>query len=203
VAAKPFDGDHSALVRHTNQASRLLREFTELKPGPGQRYRAVELLAELEHVIAEFRRLHPPPTFRKGPVLRLVRVCSICELEIGEDQESFETPGAVYHVIATNAKPEPRDGSSGLFKSDHRQSSWNAKCVFRAPFLFRSWSSPRTKLSSGVVAPVTRSRPEGNYAAEQHRPPPHNGAAAYYVEVAIERMSGRFEGGRSYSSTNN
>jgi hypothetical protein len=59
VAAKPVDGDSSALLKLANHASKLLREFTDLEPG--QRYRMAELLAELEHVIAEFRRLRPPP----------------------------------------------------------------------------------------------------------------------------------------------
>jgi hypothetical protein len=97
MAAKPVDLDHSALVRLADHASKLLGEFVALDPA--DRHEMTELLAELEHVIAEFRRLRPPPAFRKGaPTLRLVRICAICEVEITEDGESFETPGAVYHV---------------------------------------------------------------------------------------------------------
>jgi hypothetical protein len=98
VAAKPVDSDHLSIVRLANHASKLARQFIELESI--DRYRMVELLAELEHVIAEFRRLRPPPTFRREPApsLRVVRVCTICELEIREHHESFETPGAAYHA---------------------------------------------------------------------------------------------------------
>jgi hypothetical protein len=97
VAAKPVDRDHSSLVKLANHASKLLREFIELEPA--DRHRMTELLAELQNVIAEFRRLRPPPAFRKDHGgLRLIRTCAICRESVNEDEaEHFETPGAVYH----------------------------------------------------------------------------------------------------------
>jgi hypothetical protein len=95
VAAKPVDDDYSTLVRLANHASKLLREFIAMDPGL---YRTRELLSELEHVIAEFRSLQPPPTLDKEPALHIVQKCLICKLEIEADQESFETPEAVYHA---------------------------------------------------------------------------------------------------------
>jgi hypothetical protein len=96
VAAKPVDYDESALVRLSNHAVKVVREF--IHTHPADRHRLAELHAELDHVVAEFRRLRPPPTFRKEPALRLVRFCSICQLEITQGGESFESPGAAYHV---------------------------------------------------------------------------------------------------------
>ena len=110
MAAKPVDFDYSVLVRLADHASKLLREFTELDD-PADRQKMPELLAELEHLIGEFRRLRPPPTLRNGPptfrngppTLRLVRKCAICGLEIRKDHESFETLRAAYHVDCTKA----------------------------------------------------------------------------------------------------
>jgi hypothetical protein len=97
VAAKPVDRDNSALVKLANHASKLLQQFIDLEPS--ERFKTVELLAELEHVITEFRRLRPPPTFRKDANLRLVRTCAICRESILEDADMhFETPGAAYHL---------------------------------------------------------------------------------------------------------
>ena len=64
MAAKPADFDVSVLVSLADHASKLLLEFTELDD-PADSQKMPELLAELEHLIAEFRRLRPPPTFQK------------------------------------------------------------------------------------------------------------------------------------------
>jgi hypothetical protein len=82
----------------------MLQEFVEL--GRGDNSRGVDLLNELEHVIAEFRRLRPPPTFRNSSQLRLVRTSDeesplriICGKHIElSSQDFFETPGAAYHL---------------------------------------------------------------------------------------------------------
>lgn len=65
--------------------------------------RATELLHEMEHVIAEFKRLRPPPPLRRGRLLRLAdthaqRRCSICEQPVNRKLSNyFETEGAIYH----------------------------------------------------------------------------------------------------------
>ena len=104
MAAKPVDTDNSILVSLADHAQKILQEFVDL--GRDDKSRGVELLAELDHVVAEFRRLRPPPTFRTPKHLSLVRtsgeetpLCIICGKEVDRLSSSFfETPGAAYHL---------------------------------------------------------------------------------------------------------
>jgi hypothetical protein len=102
VAAKPVETDSSILVSLAEHAQKVLQEFVGLRSA--DKHRASELVAELEHVVAEFRRLRPPPPLRGG--LRLMRPpgglphCPICEDEIHPALPGiFETPGATYHLV--------------------------------------------------------------------------------------------------------
>jgi hypothetical protein len=57
----------------------------------------------MEHVIAEFKRLRPPPPLKKGRLLLLgerhaPRHCSICEQPVDKKLGNyFESEGAIYH----------------------------------------------------------------------------------------------------------
>jgi hypothetical protein len=54
--------------------------------------RAAELLAELEHVIAEFKRLRPPLTFKPERHLRLVdpvRLCAVCSKPVDHRRSHY------------------------------------------------------------------------------------------------------------------
>jgi hypothetical protein len=106
VAAKAEEPDFSRLSGLAEHAHKLLQEFVGLPYS--QTDRAAELLAELEHVIAEFKRLRPPPTFKAVHGLRLVpiedsRLCSVCQrpVDLGK-RNHIETDSAVYHSSCFN-----------------------------------------------------------------------------------------------------
>ena len=69
---KPVDYGFASLEQLADRAHKLVREFTQLPMT--DRERAAELLAELEVVTAQFRRLRPPPLFskRRTPVAEQV-----------------------------------------------------------------------------------------------------------------------------------
>jgi hypothetical protein len=99
VAVKALDRDLDVLARLAKHANQLVNRFIEV--AGADRQRASEVLVELEHVIEEFKRLRPPPLFKKERPLKLVtgRLCSICgEPTNAGDGEFLETPGAVYHL---------------------------------------------------------------------------------------------------------
>lgn len=101
MAAKPLDPDRLFLSKLADHAHKLLRQFVALSDRELER--AAELTAEFEHVIAEFKRLRPPPTFKRSRHLKLVetlslRQCSICEQHVDLKHDSFfQTEGAIYH----------------------------------------------------------------------------------------------------------
>ena len=101
MAAKPTDTDLALLSDLADYAHRLLGEFTVLPCSEADR--ATELLSEMEHVIAEFKRLRPPPPLKRGRLFLLSethapRRCSICEQPVDRKLRSyFETEGAIYH----------------------------------------------------------------------------------------------------------
>jgi len=66
VATKPIDPSFNIefLADLADHAHKLINQFLELPAS--QRERATELLDEVQHVISEFRRLRPPPTFAKS-----------------------------------------------------------------------------------------------------------------------------------------
>jgi hypothetical protein len=120
VAAKPVDGDSSALLKLANHASKLLREFTDLEPG--QRYRMAELLAELEHVIAEFRRLRPPRPSAKGQRYEWCGCARFANSKSESTTNHSRRLERATMLIATNAKPESRDGNSSRFNTPRNAS---------------------------------------------------------------------------------
>lgn len=102
MAAKPVDPDRLVLSTLADHAHKLLREFIAL---PNRELeRATELTAEFEHVVAEFKRLRPPPPFKGSRHLRLAeprpRRCSICEQPVDLSiHDFFKTEGAIYHRV--------------------------------------------------------------------------------------------------------
>jgi hypothetical protein len=106
VAIKAETPDVSRLSGLADHAHKLLHEFVGLPYT--QNDRASELLAELEHVIAEFKRLRPPPTFKAARGLRVVpiedsRVCAVCQrpVDLGK-RNHVEADDAVYHSSCFN-----------------------------------------------------------------------------------------------------
>jgi hypothetical protein len=101
VAADPTETDVALLSDLAGHAHRLLGEFIALPCSEADK--ATELLNEMEHVIAEFKRLRPPPPLKRGRLLRLaethaLRHCSICEQPVDRKMDNyFETEGAIYH----------------------------------------------------------------------------------------------------------
>lgn len=100
MAAKPADPDFTILSNLADHAHKLLHEFVD-RPLVTQE-RAAELLAELEDVITEFKRLRPPPTFKPERRLRLVeqvRLCSVCSMPVDRRRSDYlETVSAAYHI---------------------------------------------------------------------------------------------------------
>jgi hypothetical protein len=101
VAAKAREADVDLLSGLANHAHKLMLELVGLSCE--QNDRASELLAELEHVIAEFKRLRPPPTFKGARGLRLVpgdesRPCVVCQQAIDLGKRNYiESEDQVYH----------------------------------------------------------------------------------------------------------
>jgi len=77
----------------------------------GQQAKQMELIAELEEVVRHFRRLRPAPTFKREPHLRIATASasSVCSIYLQPvdlaSEESFETPGAVYHLSCYSGAP--------------------------------------------------------------------------------------------------
>ena len=115
MAAKPVDLNYSTLVRLADHASKLLGEFVALDPA--DRHEMTELLAELEHVIAEFRRLRPPRRFERER-----RRCAWSEYAQSAEWKSQKTanrsrrPEPFTTSIATNGKLEYRGESKWIPK---------------------------------------------------------------------------------------
>ena len=101
MAAKPLDPDLFVLSKLADHAHKLLHEFVALPIY--EQERAAELTAEFEHVVAEFKRLRPPPSFKGSRHLRPAetlkpRRCSICERPVDlKNHEFFQTECAIYH----------------------------------------------------------------------------------------------------------
>src|SRR5215469_3064186 len=101
MAAKPIDPSFNVefLADLADHAHKLIDEFLALPAS--ERERATELINEVQHVLAEFRRLRPPPTFAKRH-LRLVRrdeFCSICLHAVDRFSENFiATEQKIYHT---------------------------------------------------------------------------------------------------------
>lgn len=106
MAAKGQEPDVNLLSDLADHAHKLMREFVELPNS--QNDRATELLAELEHVIAEFKRLRPPPTFKGNHKLRCIpieesRLCSVCHRPVDLGKRNYiEAGSAVYHSACFN-----------------------------------------------------------------------------------------------------
>jgi hypothetical protein len=107
MAAKPVGPDFSILQNLADHAHKLVNEFVAVPLNEQQR--AGELVIELEHVIAEFRRLRPAPVFKGARQLWLAetkkpRLCSICEQGVDlKNRDYFETEGAIYHRACYNS----------------------------------------------------------------------------------------------------
>ena len=97
MAAKPVDPDLAFLSDLADHAHRLINEFISLSAS--ERERSVDLLFEIQHVLSEFKRLRPPPTFR---TLRLVRhkpCCEICGKPVDPDSADVtRTMRTRYHL---------------------------------------------------------------------------------------------------------
>jgi hypothetical protein len=110
MAAKPADTDFTVLSNLADHAHKLLREFVD-QPHVTQE-RSAELLVELEHVITEFKRLRPPPTFKPERRLRLVdpvRLCGVCSKPVDRGRSDYvETVRAAYHIECLD-KPEAQE----------------------------------------------------------------------------------------------
>jgi hypothetical protein len=110
MAAKPADPDLTILSNLADHAHKLLHEFVD-QPLVTQE-RGAELLAELEHVILEFKRLRPPPTFKPERRLHLVdpvRLCSVCSKPVDRRRSDYlETVRAAYHIECLD-KPATRE----------------------------------------------------------------------------------------------
>jgi hypothetical protein len=103
MAAKPKEPDLNFLADLADHAHKLIREFIDLPLS--EREHTTELLFEIEHIIAEFKRLRPPPTFGQNRRLRLVEsnpepVCGICFRPVDRSSDAFtETTRTIYHLI--------------------------------------------------------------------------------------------------------
>jgi hypothetical protein len=80
VAPTPVDTDLEMLNELAAHARKLLTDFVDLLASA--RPRQTELIAEFEEVVRYFRRLWPPPTFKRRPYLRVAAdpeslLCSI------------------------------------------------------------------------------------------------------------------------------
>ena len=110
MAAKPADPDFTILSNLADHAHKLLREFVD-RPLVTQE-RSAELLAELEYVITEFKRLRPPPTFKAERRLRLVdsmRLCGVCCMPVDRRRSDYlETVCAAYHIECLD-KPQAQE----------------------------------------------------------------------------------------------
>ena len=101
MAANIIDPDPPELIALAEHAHGLIDKF--LKLPPNQRQRSWEVISELQNVIDEFKRHHPPPLFRPERALELVRTlrggepCAIClnEIESGENYMTFRK--SVFH----------------------------------------------------------------------------------------------------------
>jgi len=103
MAAKPVDPGFNVefLADLADHAHKLINEFLALSANEGER--ATELIAEIQHIIAEFRRLRPPATFVKKArvrVLRAVEPCGVCGRAVDRSAGNFAaTEHSVYHTI--------------------------------------------------------------------------------------------------------
>ena len=111
VAAKAQESNLGLLSGLADHAHKLLREFVGLPNSKTQR--AAELLADLEQVIAEFKRLRPPPTFKRTRPLQVIpfeesRPCSVCgrPVDLGK-RNYFETDDGVCHSACYNGLARP------------------------------------------------------------------------------------------------
>jgi len=98
MAAKPVDSDVGVLSALAVHAHKLLNDFISLSLD--QRTRAAELVYELERVVAEFRRLRPPPALNTSSRLRLVPppLCPLCDRPTNCAYEDYvEIAGMTYH----------------------------------------------------------------------------------------------------------
>jgi hypothetical protein len=97
VAAKPKDVDRDILVDLSRHATLLLERF--LSTGLGSRAQAQELVAELETVVAEFRRRVPPNLFLRTEAAHdsVPAKCSICLESTSRDQIVYRQGILVYH----------------------------------------------------------------------------------------------------------
>ena len=69
---------------------------------------AVELISEVQHILSEFRRLRPPPTFAKRRLLRLVKAeefCAICSGRVDRSMGNFTA--SEYAVYRTSCLDGP------------------------------------------------------------------------------------------------
>src|SRR5215469_4731335 len=103
MAAKPVDPDLLLLADLADHAHKLINEFISLPWA--ERERATDLLAEIQLVIAEFRRLRPPlplGSVRAARALRLVTTkpsCEICGKAVDLDSaEIMRAMRTVYHL---------------------------------------------------------------------------------------------------------
>ncbi|HYK64135.1 MAG TPA: hypothetical protein VEY94_04255 [Patescibacteria group bacterium] len=102
MATKPVDPAFNAefLADLADHAHKLVDEFLALPAG--ERERATELISEVQHILSEFRRLRPPPTFAKRRLLRLVKAeefCAICSGRVDRSMGNFTASEyAVYHT---------------------------------------------------------------------------------------------------------
>ena len=109
MAQKVEEPDREFLADLADHADELITEFIGLPES--ERERSSVLLYEIQHVISEFRRLRPPPTFKAVRTLRLVRsdaVCGLCGKPITLNHAGLQdVRRTVYHAACLEGrKPE-------------------------------------------------------------------------------------------------
>ena len=98
MAAKPVDSETGLLSDLAAHAHKLVTEF--ISPSADQRTRAADLIYELEQVVAEFRRLRPPPALNKSTRLRLIPPprCPLCDRPTNcAYEDCVDIAGMTYH----------------------------------------------------------------------------------------------------------
>ena len=111
MVAKPDDPGFNVtfLADLADHADKLLNEFLALPAS--ERGRATDLIAEVQHVIAEFRRLRPPPTVvkRRLHLVKAGELCGVCSHSVDRSAGNFTaTEYSVYHTACLYG----RDGGS-------------------------------------------------------------------------------------------
>ena len=109
MAPKPLDPNLHFLADLADHAHKLIDEFHSLPAS--ERERSMDLLAEVQLVLSEFRRLRPPEpfgsvrTFRTSRMVTARQSCEICgkPVDVGA-ADVARTMSSVYHLACLEGR---------------------------------------------------------------------------------------------------